>query len=239
MDIFAVDRQRVGEFARQWDEVADTRLRQISSGSDVSYSQTLLPSVLEPLPPKLRVLDLGCGIGALSAAVADSATKVVAIDPSSKSIDVASKNFSRPNIDYIVSSAEGLPGSYDDTFDAVVSNMVLMDVINLDGVVSAAHAASRKGGLFIATLTHPCFWPKYFGYEDAGWFEYGKEIFIVAPFRIANELTAIQTVHIHRPLESYFTALTGNGFGSIRLTELYGSGPFAYPRFIRLVAIAS
>lgn len=238
MNIYPVSKPTAGELARQWDKVADTRLRQISSGSDVSYCQTLLPAVMESLPTRLRVLDLGCGVGALSAALADSAAEVVAIDPSRKNINVATSNYNRPNVSYIVSSAEDLPQSFRGVFDAVVTNMVLMDVIDLNSVLSAAREASSQNAIFIATLTHPCFWPHYFGYETASWFEYSRELFVTAPFRIANEVTEINTVHVHRPLASYFSALASNGFGNIQLTELYGDGPFAYPRFIRLVATA-
>jgi SAM-dependent methyltransferase len=238
VNIFPVNRPTAVELTRHWDDVADTRLRQISSGLDISFRQTLLPAVLEELPPNGRVLDLGCGVGALSAVIADLGNEVVAIDPSAASINLAIENFGRPNIKFNVSSAEDLPASYYGGFDAVVSNMVLMDVIDLDGVLAAARAISRDNAKFIATLTHPCFWPRYFGYETASWFEYRKEIFINAPFRIANEATHLNTIHIHRPLSRYFAALNRNGFRDIQLTELYGDGPFAYPRFMRLVAAA-
>jgi hypothetical protein len=117
--------------------------------------------------------------------------------------------------------------------------MVLMDVIDLDGVLAGARAALHRNARFIATLTHPCFWPHYFGYETAHWFDYNSEIFIQAPFRIANEVTDINTVHVHRPLSWYFAALARSGFRDIRLTELFGEGPFAYPRFLRLIATAN
>lgn len=238
LNIFPVTRPTARDVARQWGAVAETRLRQISSGSDISYRQTLLPAVLEELPSDGRVLDLGCGVGALSATIADLGIEVVAIDPSTVNIKVASRNFVRPNLEFLVSTAEALPTHYHKDFDAVVSNMVLMDVIDLDEVIAAAHAVSRPDGRFIATLTHPCFWPHYFGYETAKWFEYNSEIFVTAPFKITSEVADINTIHVHRPLARYFAALTQNGFRDIQLTELYGDGPFAYPRFIRLVAVA-
>ncbi|MDO3398684.1 class I SAM-dependent methyltransferase [Mycolicibacterium neoaurum] len=226
------------ELSRQWDAVAETRLRQITSGVDVSYRKTLLPAIQDELPAAGRVLDIGCGVGALSDAIADRGLDVVAIDPSVTNISLARENFVRPNLEFFLCAAEDLPLANHGRFDAIVSNMVLMDVVDLDRVIATSHAVSRPNAKFIATLTHPCFWPHYFGYETATWFNYNSEIFVTAPFRISNELTNINTIHVHRPLTSYFAALTRNGFRDIQLTELYGDGPFAYPRFLRLVAAA-
>jgi len=238
MNIIPVTRPTVVELTQQWDEVASTRLRQITSGLDVSYKQTLIPAILEEMGSEGYVLDLGCGVGALANQIADLGADVLAIDPSSVSVSLAVKNFSRPNIEFKVSSIEDLPSIYHDKFDVIVCNMVLMDVIDLELVLTAARDACRRNAKFVATLTHPCFWPHYFGYARARWFDYDREIFISTPFRIANEVTDISTVHVHRPLASYFSVLTSHGFNNIQLTELYGDGPFAYPRFIRLVAVA-
>ncbi len=231
-----VDRPTVDEIARQWDIIADTRFRQITSGIDTSHQQILLPAVLESLRPGIRVLDVGCGIGSLSAAVASFAAEVVAIDPSFRSIDIARKGFGRPNLQYKISSIEDFAYFNAKKFDAVFSNMVLMDVANLDDVLAAARILSLPSAKFVATLTHPCFWPKYSGYETSSWFNYSQETFIRAPFRISSEVVDIDTIHVHRPLGMYCASLRSNGFENIQLTELYGRGAFSYPRFLRLVA---
>jgi len=67
-------------------------------------------------------------------------------------------------------------------------------------------------GSFVVTFAHPCFWAKYWDYEEAEWFDYKKEIIIEAPFRISKEATSCITTHFHRPLEVYFNTLVNSGF---------------------------
>ena len=71
-----------------------------------------------------RVMDIGCGIGALAYSIADiSGAKVTGIDINLESIDVAQKRFSHDNIEYIVGDAlEYLP---DNSVDVVVLSNVL------------------------------------------------------------------------------------------------------------------
>src|SRR3989344_1221772 len=52
-----------------------------------------------------RVLDIGCGNGALTYDLAKKARKVVAIDNNRKNINIASKIYSRDNIEYLVGDA--------------------------------------------------------------------------------------------------------------------------------------
>jgi len=42
-------------------------------------------------------------------------------------------------------------------FDGALSNMALMDVDDLDGALTAAHAVLKPGGWFSLSIVHPCF----------------------------------------------------------------------------------
>jgi len=235
-NIRSVDRVSATKAARRWDMLAAERLRQISTGIDTSHSHVLLPSILGSLPPSRHILDLGCGIGTLSAAVAERAVNVVAIDPSEKNIAIANSNFSRPNIKYLIGKLEEIAGAYTDHFDAIVSNMTLMDIIDLDETLQAVRRVAYDGARFLATMTHPCFWPRYMRYEGEPWFDYRNEIYVEAPFKVAAETSSVRTIHVHRPLEAYFVTMSRNDFADIHLTELYGEGAFPFPRFILIQA---
>lgn len=57
------------------------------------FSRDWLPSCLPYLPPDLdsqRVVDLACGVGALSALLADRGATVTAVDASAQMLDQAS-----------------------------------------------------------------------------------------------------------------------------------------------------
>jgi hypothetical protein len=59
--------------------------------------------------------------------------------------------------------------------------MTLMTAPDLRAFAKALATLLQARGRFVAILTHPCFWPRYWGYEEEPWFHYEREIFIEAP----------------------------------------------------------
>lgn len=124
--------------------------------------------------------------------------------------------------------------------------MVLSDSLNLGSMLNSLRTIVRPAGRVIATMPHPCFWPRYWKYEDTDWFHYQDEIIIEAPFRISLERASqFITTHIHRPLEMYVSALNAAGFNVETIEEPMPRANdadryperWAYPRFICLSAI--
>jgi hypothetical protein len=68
-------------------------------------------------------------------------------------------------------------------------------------------------------MTHPWFWPRYWGYQDAKWFDYDREIAIEAPFQITHDETDFVTTHFHRPLGFYTAAMAKADLDSFQLLE--------------------
>jgi hypothetical protein len=100
-----------------------------------------------------------------------------------------------------------------------------------------------RGGTLIATVPHPFFWPRYWKYERQEWFDYSRELAVLAPFRISSQRGALgETTHFHRPLSSYTDAIAAAGLSLEQLVEplpppaLAGalSRPWAFPRFLCL-----
>jgi SAM-dependent methyltransferase len=88
-----------------------------------------------------RVLDIGCGMGALAHDIAEKAGAwVTAIDLSEKNIRKAQQHFSHPHIDYRVGDAlQDLPGG---RFDVVVLSNVLEHLPGRPGFLKRVRAAS-------------------------------------------------------------------------------------------------
>src|SRR5262249_32878852 len=125
---------------------------------------------------------------------------------------------------------------------AAVACMTLMTTPDLSGFAKALAVVLQKEAKFVATLSHPWFWPRYWGYETEAWFNYTQETFIEAPFVISRCRTAVRTTHVHRPLEQYVSVFTNAGFRLEALVEpmplseiqaLYPQ-PWRFPRFIGL-----
>ena len=65
------------------------------------------------IPPKAKVLDIGCGTGNLTTALSELVGpngQVVAVDPDSQRIEFAKKENARPNIEYLVGDDQSFPG---------------------------------------------------------------------------------------------------------------------------------
>jgi trans-aconitate methyltransferase len=101
--------------------------------------------LLDPRPTE-RILDLGCGDGALTAKIAASGAKVKGVD-SSENMVAAAKSL---GIDAQVTSADAL--DFDHEFDAVFSNAALHWMRNQDTVLSGVHRALKPGGRFVAEM---------------------------------------------------------------------------------------
>jgi trans-aconitate methyltransferase len=96
--------------------------------------------------PGERILDLGCGTGALAAEIAAKGAQVVGVDRSASMIAEAHKKF--PELQFEVCDARTLPFSQE--FDAVFSNAALHWIPEAECVVQGVSRALRPGGRFIA-----------------------------------------------------------------------------------------
>ncbi len=101
--------------------------------------------LLELLAPRAgeRVLDLGCGDGTLSAALAEHGCEVVGVDSSPTQVAAARAR----GIDAREGDAQAL--AFDAEFDAVFSNAALHWMPRQDLVLAGAARALRTGGRFV------------------------------------------------------------------------------------------
>jgi trans-aconitate 2-methyltransferase len=105
-------------------------------------------ALLELLEPKKgeRILDLGCGTGALTEQIAAAGAEVVGIDSSAEMIAQARRSF--PQLHFEVADARTF--ALEGKFDAVFSNAVLHWVREPERAVARIRAALKPGGRFVA-----------------------------------------------------------------------------------------
>ena len=96
------------------------------------------------------VLDLGCGGGFMSEALARKGAKVIGVDPSEAAIGAAQDHARQQGlaIDYKVGSGENIPLP-DHSVDCVVCVDVLEHVAQLDRVLDEVRRVLKPGGTFL------------------------------------------------------------------------------------------
>lgn len=148
---------------RWWDLEGEFRpLHQINP-LRLAWINSLCPLV------NLRVLDVGCGGGVLSDAMARSGAQVTGIDLASKALRVAQLHAleaQTPNVTYREVSAEALAAEQPGTFDVVTCMEMLEHVPDPASVVQACAALVKPGGwVFFSTLNRN---PKSFLFAIVG-----------------------------------------------------------------------
>jgi trans-aconitate methyltransferase len=116
-----------------------------SGCSFVWKSVSDLLDLLNPQPGE-RILDLGCGTGHLTNAIAERGIEVTGLDASPDMLGQARQNY--PKLRFVLSDASSF--RFDEPFDAVFSNAALHWVRDAEGVVTSVAAALRPGGRFVA-----------------------------------------------------------------------------------------
>jgi 2-polyprenyl-3-methyl-5-hydroxy-6-metoxy-1,4-benzoquinol methylase len=149
---------KVGE---AWNRFADEWDNRYTDLGDRNRQYIIDPAIFNILGrvKGKRILDAGCGNGYLSRLLSSKGAQVTGVDVSTRFIEIAeAKEKQIPlNIQYHVGSVCQLSMFADVTFDAIVSNIVLSDIQNLDQAIQELYRVLKNGGKLVFSIMHPCF----------------------------------------------------------------------------------
>ena len=172
-----------------------------------------------------RVLDAGCGFGYYSILLARSGATVTGIDISEKMIELAKNNAQEASVEcqFFVCDVQNLSMLARNTFDIVVSSIVVGDLDSLEKAFSEVFRVLKHNGIFAFSENHPLLkgsWEKDSEGKRLHWNidNYFDRSVKATEWKTQDD-KIIETSSRHRTVQDYFDALTSSGFLVERLVE--------------------
>ena len=140
-----------------WEKSADWYDKIIGErGSDL-YRAVVIPAALDLLHPKQgeRILDLGCGQGVFSRALAENGASVTGVDASRTLVTTARKYPSKSPIRYLDRDAAQIRDL--GPVEAISAILCIQNMEHLGEVCAACAHVLRPGGRMVWILNHPSF----------------------------------------------------------------------------------
>lgn len=211
-----------------WENVAEWYDELVESGESDHYPRVIVPGTVRMLGPRegMRVLDVACGQGVVSRAMAGLGAAVVGVDGAPSLIDAAR---ARGGGDYHVGDARELgklglePGS----FDAATCVMALANIEPLEPVFRGIAALLKPGGRLVWVITHPAFRgpdQTSWGWDDRARAQYRRvDGYLSAGVKAIKmhpgAAPDVTTMTFHRPIQTYVRVMHECGFAVTALEE--------------------
>lgn len=203
----------------------------VVNDEDSYQNRVLLPNVLRILDPKKgqAFLDIACGQGFFSHALAGKGARVTGIDISPELIAIAGKHAGHTE-EFHTMSAEDMGKLKAASFDAAFSVLAIQNIEHMAKAFKEASRVLKVGGRLVLVLNHPAFripGKSAWGNDDAEGVQYRRVDEYLSESRKAMDMNPgnpgkgdeKMTVSFHRPLQVYSKSLANAGFNIARIEE--------------------
>lgn len=211
MEISPANEATIGSY----DALTDEFLASLDPDGGFSRRHLLNPAIFRMLGDVsgTTVLDAGCGQGYLCRLLAERGADVVGVEPARRLLDHAERLEAerRQGVRYLQRDLSRLGDI--GAFDAVVANMVLLDIADWRTALANCVHVLRTGGRLVYSLHHPCWVPGRFeewaqkGHVEIA--EYLHEYVVAGP----------AGVNFQRPLSEYVNATIALGCDIFEMAE--------------------
>ena len=212
-----------------WEKSADWYDRIIGAQGSELYQRIVIPGALELLDaqPDEKVLDLGCGQGVFSRALADGGCKVTGVDLSPALIGKAKTYRSRAPVRYVCRDAADIGDL--GPFDAVSAILSIQNMPHLGKVCRACATVLHEGGRMLWVMNHPCFRiPRQtaWGWDEEQWIQYRRVDAYGSPMKIPiimhpGQRESETTTSFHHSLTDLMNTAFAAGFVLSGMEEWY------------------
>lgn len=201
-----------------WNSYADLYDEVQGNTGDIAHQLIYDPKISEMLGNLNNkvVLDAGCGNGYWTRKLAKHAKKVIGIDSSKKLITIAKTKINPKNIDFRIMDLTKKLDFADNTFDTILSSMVLNYVSTLKMVALEFRRILKPTGNLIICVQHPIYQYHYRAQEKVGkkssTFPVTLGYFDRKPLKQITLFGKAVLEIYNRPLEDYIHAFIKNNF---------------------------
>jgi len=224
-------RQPKPQKSTSWGKVAKWYNNLLEEGADTYQEKVIKPNLLRILSVKSgeEIIDIGCGQGYFSRALAAEGARVLGVDVGGELIKFASEKAGK-NEKYLVLSAEKLYGIADSRFNAAVCVLAMQNIKNMQAAILEMSRVLKKGGRAALVLNHPAFRipnGSSWGYDETANVQFRRIDAYMS--EISQEVDMTQgvkevskkkfTYSFHHPLQVYFKAFAKANFVVSRLEE--------------------
>lgn len=223
------------QISESWDKNISVRAADIENGTDYTYTNVIVPWVLEQTSKfcsfSNKILDIGCGCGFLTSCIFQKGyDKIIGIDISKKSIEYANSKYSKIQFQ----NSDICSVIFNDKFDAVFAVMTLNNMPNIDDFFMNANRILTTSGKIIVVLPHPCFWP--IKHLKSRFYSYMEEKYYETYFKTKGRQDYPSTVYyFHRSIETYCEHIRNANFKIVLVEELCELGKDTTPDLIGIV----
>jgi SAM-dependent methyltransferase len=164
------------------------------------------------------ILEIGCGEGYIVRRLAEQGHRVVGFDlslPLLKAAETASEHGEK----FVNGDALRLPFA-SGTFDAAVSNFLIIELPDPAIAIAEVARVLKKGGRFLFEIVHPfCFTDNAGQSGGQRVTDYFTSQYFEEKFVVDGRISPLKSIRYHHPLSLYTQALTQHGFHITALEE--------------------
>jgi ubiquinone/menaquinone biosynthesis C-methylase UbiE len=143
-----------------WDSIAEWYAALVRDGSPMHrFARDILLSALPPTLTGMDVLDVGCGEGLITRALASRGADALGIDPTVALIEHAraAEQTQPVGARYRRDDGATLSAIANDAADWITAGLSLNNIADLDSALGSFRRVLKPAGRVVFTVPHPCF----------------------------------------------------------------------------------
>ncbi len=210
------------EVIKQWNSAAETFAKEQEQSAYAKANKRIIKERFKKFNGE-KILDLGCGYGYYTDYFKSIGGEVIGVDGSETMIEIARQKY--PECKFEVADITARIPFNNESFDMVFCNQVLMDIENIESVLSECFRVLKPNAILYFSITHPAFYNGEWKKDEAN-DKIGKLISsYITPGYLTNNFWG-ETKHFHRPLSFYLNASSAAGFVLVHTEEpkVYADG---------------